>query len=258
MDPNPAQPDLLRPEVVFLDVGDTLMRAHPSWAGVYRGVLTEHGIDIGDEDLAAALKKATIETNVFGEAEFEASPAASYERIKNFDIRVLAELGHRGLPDDFYRDIEAAFTRRSAWHVFPDVVPAVETLRAAGIRLAVISNWTWTAPELLHDFDLARHFETLVISSRVGFQKPHAGIFRRALDEMHVPAAKAIHVGDSYTADVAGARRVGILPVLIDRRVGDPASVRAEHADPDLHVVGDLFELLDLLTLARPAQAPAG
>ncbi len=232
------------------------MRAHPSWAGIYRGVLVEHGIDIGDEDLAAALKKATVETGVFGEAQFEASPETSYERIKQFDVTVLAQLGQRDLPDAFFRDIEAAFMQRSSWYVFPDVVPAVAALRANGIRLGVISNWTWSAPELLHDFDLARHFEALVISSRVGFQKPHQGIFRRALDEFRVAPARAIHVGDSYTADVTGARRVGIMPVLIDRRVADPARIASEHSDPELCIIRDLLELLDLLDIARPAPPP--
>jgi putative hydrolase of the HAD superfamily len=248
---------LPRPEVVFLDLGDTLMRAHPSWSGVYRSVLVEHGIDIVDEDLAAALKKATVETNVFGEAEFEASPETSYERIKQFDIRVLAELGHRDLPDAFFRAIDAAFMDRSAWHVFPDVVPAVEALRGAGIRLGVISNWTWSAPELLHDFDLAHHFESLIISSRVGAQKPHPAIFRRALDELHVNPQRTVHVGDSYTADVVGARRVGIAPVLIDRRLSDAARTRDEHADPELPIIRDLYELLDLLGVTRPASPAA-
>ena len=44
-----------RPEVVFLDVGDTLIRAHPSWAGVYRRGLLEAGIDVPEKDLEHAL-----------------------------------------------------------------------------------------------------------------------------------------------------------------------------------------------------------
>jgi len=248
---------LPRPEVVFLDLGDTLMRAHPSWAGVYHAVLSEHGIDVHHDDLAAALKKATIETGVFGEAQFEASPETSYQRIKQFDARALAELGHHDLPDTFFRAIETAFMQRSAWFVFPDVMPAINLLRAAGVRLGVISNWTWGAPELLHDFDLARHFEGLVISSRVGYQKPHPGIFRHALDELHVDAQRAIHVGDSYSADVTGARRVGITPVLIDRHLSDAARIREERGDPGLPIISELYELLDLLGIAHPAESTA-
>jgi putative hydrolase of the HAD superfamily len=108
---------------------------------------------------------------------------------------------------------------------------------------------------LLHDLELARHFETLVISARVGYQKPHAGIFEHALEQMVVAPARAMHVGDNYQADVIGARKLGITPVLIDRRSEDPARVRDENSDPDLLVIRDLFELLDLLAIPRPATA---
>ena len=75
-------------------------------------------------------------------------------------------------------------------------------MRAAGMRLCVISNFVWGAPELIHDLELARHFEQLVISARVGFQKPNPGIFRHALEPMNVEPERAMHVGDSYRADM--------------------------------------------------------
>lgn len=245
-----------RPEVCFFDLGDTLMSAHPSWAGVYLQGLREFGIDVGEAELADALAAATREGDWRIDSPFEATEAASYERIKRFDERVLARLGHAGLPDGLFRAIEAAFMRRSAWFLFPDVVPAVEALRAAGVRLGVISNWVWGGPELLHDMRLAHHFESVVISARVGYQKPDPGIFEYALREMRVTPEKAVHVGDNYVADVQGARCVGITPVLIDRRLDDMARLRDEHADPQLAVVSDLYALLELLSVERPAAAP--
>jgi len=38
-----------------------------------------------------------------------------------------------------------------------------------------------------------------------------------ALQRAGVDASEAIHVGDQYKIDVAGARGVGINPILIDR-----------------------------------------
>jgi HAD superfamily hydrolase (TIGR01549 family) len=244
---------LPRPEVVFLDVGDTLIRAHPSWAAVYRLGLADCGIDVAEEDLERVLLEETSSGWWLFEDPFEPTEEESFARIKAFDSAVLARLGYPDLPDDAFRSIEAAFARRAAWYVFPDVVPAVEAMRAAGLRLAVISNFVWGGPELIHDLELARHFEVLVVSARVGFQKPHQGIFEHALSAMGVTADRAVHVGDSYKGDVLGARRVGITPVLIDRSSDDPARVRQEHGDPEMTVVRDLFELLDVLGIARPA-----
>ena len=62
-----------------------------------------------------------------------------------FDAAVLSAPGHAESRDTF-RKIEDAFARRSAWYVYPDVMPALDALRANGIRLCVISNFVWGAP----------------------------------------------------------------------------------------------------------------
>jgi putative hydrolase of the HAD superfamily len=249
---------LARPEVLFLDVGDTLIRAHPSWAGVYRQGLLESGIDIGEKDLERALLQ---ETQAGGwwldETPFEPSEVKSFETVVAFDAAVLARLGYPDLAEDTFRRIEDAFARRSAWYVFPDVNPALDALTGAGIRLCVISNFVWGAPELIHDLELARHFEKLVISARVGFQKPNPGIFRHALEQMAVAPERAMHVGDSYRADVMGARRLGIAAALIARGLDDPVRLRDEHSDPDLVVLTDLNDLLELFAIERPVASPA-
>ena len=253
-----AATGLARPEVLFLDVGDTLIRAHPSWAGVYRQGLLESGIDIAEKDLERALLQ---ETQAGGwwldETPFEPSEAKSFETVVAFDAAVLKRLGYPDLGAATFRRIEDAFARRSAWYIFPDVMPALDALTAAGIRLCVISNFVWGAPELIHDLELARHFERLVISARVGFQKPNPGIFQHALDQMQVAPERAMHVGDSYRSDVMGARRLGISAALIARGPNDPARLRDEHSDPDLVVLSDLNDLLDLYGIERPVASPA-
>jgi HAD superfamily hydrolase (TIGR01549 family) len=247
-----------RPRVVFLDVGDTLVRAHPSWAAIYRQGLADCGIEVGEVELEAALLEETKRGGWWlTEDPFDPTEAESFARIKEFDSLVLARLGHPNLPDDAFRAIEAAFARRAAWYVYPDVEPALSAMRQAGLRLAVISNWVWGGPELMHDLQLTSHLETLIVSARVGFQKPHEGIFRLALERMAVEPVEAIHVGDSYAADVLGARRVGIEPVMIDRSGREPDHVRVERDEPSLAVVGDLYGLLDMLGLRRPAGAAA-
>jgi HAD superfamily hydrolase (TIGR01509 family) len=245
------------PEVVFFDVGDTLIRAHPSWAGVYRDGLAEFGIDASEKDLERALLEETRAGAWWNiEDPFEPTEENSYERIKAFDLAVLARVGMTDVDEAAIRTIEAAFARQSAWHVYPDVVPALDALGAAGVRMGVISNFVWGGPELIHALELARHFEALTVSARVGYQKPHEGIFRHALHALHVAPQAALHIGDSSRAHGLGARRVGIRAVLIDRGGTDAARLRDEYEDADLEVVSDLYGLLDLLGIERPAAAP--
>jgi putative hydrolase of the HAD superfamily len=242
-------------ELVFFDVGDTLMRPDPSWAEIYLRVCRAHGIDASPEALGTALREALAGEAWNTEGPFEATAEASWARILVFDRAVMAALGHRDVPESFFRALEAAFAARDAWHVFPDVVPSLEALAAAGVRRAVISNWLWGAPDLLHALELASRFEELVISARVGYQKPNPGIFRHALEVTGVAPEAALHVGDSYAADVVGASGVGISPVLIDRDGRIEGSAVSEPGGPRAPVVRDLYGLLDLLGVPRPLAA---
>ncbi len=242
-----------RTTVVFLDVGDTLLRAHPSWAAVYLRVLAAHGVHVDEAELRAALDRVFRTPDPSMEGPFEASEASSFQRLVAFDSRVLAELGHPPQPEAFFRSLEAEFAQTSSWHVFPDVPPALDALRDAGLRLAVISNWSWALPELLHTLELVGHFEAIITSARIGYEKPHRGIFDHALEVMGVTPGEAVHVGDSVRADVGGATGVGIAPVLIVRRPQEHSHAPGgEHGAP---VIGDLNGLLDLLGVPRPASA---
>jgi putative hydrolase of the HAD superfamily len=106
-----------------------------------------------------------------------------------------------------------------------------------------VSNWVWSLPELLHALDLVRHFDFVVASSRVGYEKPHLEIFRNALEQAGVSASEAIHVGDHVDADVQGARAAGISPVLIDRVGRYPAS----EIPAGVPVITSLEELLPIV-----------
>lgn len=241
---------------MFLDLGDTLIRAHPSWSVVYRRVLAKHGVEVDADRLRAALDQTFGNNGDHVEGPFEASEEASYQRLKRFDTQVLEVLGAPVPADAFFRSLEAAFGERTAWWVFADVPPALQALQDAGIRLAVISNWGWSGPELLHTLELAKHFEALVISDRVGYLKPSAGIFRHALELLGTTPDLALHVGDSIRADVEGARGVGMRAVLIDRTEhATVPSATPEDALPGVARITDLWQLLDLLSLERPAAA---
>lgn len=233
-----------RPEIVFFDVGDTLMRIHPSWTAVYLEACRRWGLDIGEDALAQAFAQALREGLWSEHGPFEATPEGSYQRVKRFDVRAMGLLGHEDLPDRFYRALGRHFRRSAAWHVFPDVVPALLALERAGVRRAVISNWVWALPELLHDMELAHHFEVIVASARVGYEKPQQAIFTHALALTGVAASRAWHVGDQVVADVEGATAAGVRPILIDRANVHPDGLSDR---PDVPVVRDMTGLLELL-----------
>jgi FMN phosphatase YigB (HAD superfamily) len=52
----------------------------------------------------------------------------------------------------------------------------------------------------------------------VNSYKPEPGLFEHAVKLANVTAREAVYVGDNYFADVVGARRAGLTPVLVDPR----------------------------------------
>jgi len=228
---------------VFLDIGDTVIRPDPSWEEVYAVAFREFGVDVSVEALHHALRRAYHHGGWGLEDGFDPTPETSFRRTVEIDAAAIAEVGVGPMPDAFYRRLTDLFMEPGTWHVFPDAVAALESLRARGLRVGAVSNWVWTLPELLETLGLARFFDFVSASSRVGFEKPNPGIFHHALAQAGVRPDEAIHVGDHLAADVEGAQRVGIGAVLIDRRgrfdTGD--------VPPDVPIISSLDELLPLV-----------
>jgi putative hydrolase of the HAD superfamily len=203
---------------VFLDIGDTCMRPNPSWEHIYAIAFEESGVEVSIDELHAALRRAYHHGGWGFEGGFEATEEVSFRRTMQIDQAAIAELGIGPMPEAFYRRLSELFLVTSNWHVFPDVMPALDALKQRGLIIGAVSNWVWQLPELLHSLELVRHFDFIAASARVGFEKPHPEIFRYALAQARIEPAEALHVGDHLDADVAGARGVGIDAVLIDRR----------------------------------------
>ena len=77
-------------------------------------------------------------------------------------------------------------------------------------RLGLVSNFYGNLDAVCVEAGIAEHFEVIVDSTRVGFTKPDARIFRHATDALGVDPTRATFVGDSPTRDMAGARGAGM------------------------------------------------
>ncbi len=121
---------------------------------------------------------------------------------------------------------------------YPDAVPALERVRAAGLRVAVVTNGMSDLQWLkLERAGLTRYADAFVASSAAGIGKPDARIFELALERIGCAAGAALMVGDNLERDVAGAQAAGLRAAWIDRDGRDPGDIT-----PDLRI-GSLAEL---------------
>ena len=207
-------------------------------APLLRAELRERlGVDVGEEPARAAIRAeiAHYRANLH-----RGRDAASVVALR----RACAEAMRPALgpaadaPGELLTEALLASLR---FATYPDVGPALRALRAAGVRLVVVSNWDASLHERLAETGVAPLVDGAVASAELGAAKPEAAIFARGLELAGAPADAAWHVGDSPGADVEGARAAGLHAVLVDRD-GDAAVV-----DPDVPVIGSLAELPPLL-----------
>jgi len=110
-------------------------------------------------------------------------------------------------------------------------IQLLEALRPHG-RTAVVSNNVATEQlEKAAVCGIDRHVDALVISEAVGVAKPDPAIFYIALERLGAQAVDAVMIGDSWGADIAGARAAGIRAVWFNplrRPCPDPSLLSAE------------------------------
>ena len=121
---------------------------------------------------------------------------------------------------------------------------------ACRVRLGLCSNFSHSAMALglLDDCGLRVHLDALVISDAIGIRKPRAEIFEAVLAELGVAPEETLHVGDSLSADIAGAALLGIHTAWITRRIADREAALRVHEGPSPDcVIADLSEIEGLL-----------
>lgn len=103
-------------------------------------------------------------------------------------------------------------------HLFDDILPTLAELQRRGFLLGVVTNRWYGGEPFLEDLQvmgLLDYFDAnhMAISADLGIRKPHPAIFQHALDALGVTAEEAVMVGDSFGADVIGAKQLNIFAV---------------------------------------------
>ena len=128
---------------------------------------------------------------------------------------------------------------------YPEVAAEIETLAAAGWRMAVISNNDGRAAAKTAAIGLANRFELILDSMIEDVAKPNPELLRRGARRMGLAPAACAYVGNDHGADVVAAKEAGMFAVWINRA-----------GEPSRHPPADL-ELRDLAGLAAALGAPA-
>jgi dihydrofolate synthase/folylpolyglutamate synthase len=193
---------------VTFDVGGTLIEPWPSVGRVYAEVAAQHGVQVAAEDLDSQFADAWAAKKDF--------------RYRVSDWSNLVRQTFAGLTDappsaNLFSALYGHFATAGPWRIFEDAAPCLQELKRRRLKLGLISNWDERLRPLLRELQLDRYFDSIVISSETGAQKPDPKIFRAAAAQLNTTPEAILHIGDSASEDVAGARAAGLQAVLLTR-----------------------------------------
>ncbi len=231
-----------RYDLVTFDMGYTLVYFHPSDAELLLSAYHSLGLHPDPEALRRAQDLAWQEYNEAAVCTiFEPTPERDRQVEEDMARKTLQRLGlyDAALVGPLVTATKQAFTAPGTICLYPEVPRVLQTLRDRGYPLAVISNWSWDLDERAEQAGLTGYFDLIVASARSGCDKPHPNIFQQTLQAMGAAPERAIHIGDSYDADVAGARGVGMDALWLDRA--------GKGGHPDIHTIRDLTQVLDIV-----------
>jgi len=202
---------------VLFDVDFTLAKPGPELMPEgYVRCGGRHGLVLDAAQYGAARDAALIDLKRHPELDHDEEIWVAFtERI------VLGMGGSRPASYDVAVELTSRWTDHSNFELYEDVLPVLDELRKAGMRIGLVSN----SARDVHEF--AQHhaldIDAGISSFQHGKTKPHASIFKAVLDLLEVEPHEAAMVGDTIQDDIEGALALGMRAVLVDRLGLQPA-----------------------------------
>ena len=233
-------------DAIFFDAGYTLLKPEPSSTDRYMRICREFGGTVEDAAAMLATIMAVFTEHPFAgpdahPSEYRSSDALDRVMWREYDGRIFAR---HGVPDARLDDASEVmyefFSDPGHWEPYPETLPLLDELRLSGYVLGICSNWSSGLHTIIDGLHLREYFAFVHTSAEVGECKPGHRMFELGLAHTGMAPERVLHVGDSYDADVIGAKRAGIAGVLVDRWQRTP-----EVPEP---IIPDLSGLPGLLT----------
>ena len=122
----------------------------------------------------------------------------------------------------------------------------LQSLRANGLRIGVLSDCSAELPELWPDLPLAEYVGEPVFSALVGERKPHVKMYTTVCERLDVEPGECLYVGDGGSNELTGATAFGMRAVLIADE-GWATGHRFDSDDWHGESIADLSEIPDLV-----------
>ncbi len=231
-------------KAILFDFDGTLRHHLPTGGEVFSDFVISLGLPVTGEDRhrAARWEHYYFANSPEIQADFENYNGEGENFWSHFGKRRLVALG---CPPALIPELGPKVSAHMQENYKPEIwMPeeihtVIPKLRESGFTLGVVSNRDNPYQEEIDAMGMGDYFHFSLAAGEVQSWKPEPGIFSAALERSKSTAQETIYIGDNYFADVVGARRAGLQPVLYD-----PKGLFHEPGCPVITSFDDLIGLL--------------
>ncbi|MFI9485516.1 HAD family hydrolase [Promicromonospora sp. NPDC052451] len=200
-------------KAVLFDLDDTLVDQEGASRAALLDWLPELGLDLDDPEEQVAAWHAVSE-EVY--ARYQRREITFLEQRRS---RVREFLGADTTDDEADELFSGYLTRyERAWRAFDDAVPALRTVRDAGLVVALLTNGDATHQgRKLDRTGLAEHLDVVVASDDLPAGKPDPRAYAATCEILGLAPGDVLMVGNDVEKDFQGALDAGLGAVLLDR-----------------------------------------
>ncbi|XP_017139206.1 rhythmically expressed gene 2 protein [Drosophila miranda] len=113
------------------------------------------------------------------------------------------------------------FRTSAGWRHVDGAAELVQSVRDSGKCVGIISNFDPSLPQVLQAMGFAGKFDFILTSYEAGVMKPDARIFKMPLERLNISPDQALHIGNKFDMDYAGARNSGWSGLLVQPKEGN-------------------------------------
>lgn len=197
--------------VLFFDFYGTLVKPSSIWSRAICVVAQKNGYSVDQSLIREQLDGFTWDY-----------PENDYTHLTNPDNwwdhtnkAFEAVLLKNNIKKDLVKDIRSLVIAKENYTPFDDTITVLNYLKNKGYTLAVLSNNFPELYDVLKELEMDIFFDKCLVSSLVGYEKPHKEIFNFA--KRQYPDINNFYmIGDNPVADIKGAKDCGFSTILVN------------------------------------------
>ncbi len=223
---------------IFFDLDHTLWDFDLNSKLAYQQIFQEHRVDLDLETFIKVYEPLNLEFwRKFRENQIT-KEELRYQRLKTaFDA---CDYFIDDNQIDLFADLYIEYLPNNN-HLFPGCIKLLDSLKD-NFELHLITNgFNGVQQNKIDKAGLDKYFNIVLTAEAAGYKKPAPQIFHMALDMAGANADNSLMIGDSYTADIVGAKHVGIKTIWFH--------TTNQEIPQDEVVVHDLLSIQSLLGL---------